>query len=361
MKIKNIQLKNFRNYPELSLDINSSMIVLSGPNAVGKTNLLESIYFSSVFKSFRNDAEFIFLKGTNSAELKIEFESNKDTHQLEVFLEKREKIYANFVLDKVKKRRKEALGLVKIVIFEPKDVEMFSQSPENRRKYLNMVLSQKSINYLDDLANYKQVLAQKNKLLSEMRMGSGSEEQLEVWNAQLLDIGSRIILERKNLIKFLNTSVAEVYSGITKFNRPIEVVYESIPGEELEDIRNNFAENLELKKTKERLLGSSLVGPHKDDMFLKSDGLYLSPFSSRGEQRSQVLALKILELEYLSDGDEKPVLLLDDVLSELDETRGKYLLEYLQGKYQTFITTTHQQDVIGQHITLTPSIQEDKV
>jgi DNA replication and repair protein RecF len=129
----------------------------------------------------------------------------------------------------------------------------------------------------------------------------------------------------------------------------------------MEEIAESFRIQLATKANKEILVGTSLVGPHRDDFFLKSDGLYLSPFSSRGELRSQVLALKILELEYLSHGDDKPVLLLDDVLSELDEIRRTFLLKYLQGKFQTFITTTHPLEMPAQHITLTPAVAEEEV
>src|SRR6185312_11011206 len=129
MKIKKIQIKNFRNYPGLNLDINNDVVVLTGPNAVGKTNLLESVYFASLFKSFRDDTEFIFLKDSGSLELKIDVEKNGEMRVLEVFLEKREKIYANFLIDGVKTKRRDAQGFVSVVIFDPTDVDMFSKTP----------------------------------------------------------------------------------------------------------------------------------------------------------------------------------------------------------------------------------------
>ena len=137
--------------------------------------------------------------------------------------------------------------------------------------------------------------------------------------------------------------------------------FNTLAGNSQEEISDAFRVQLAAKASKEVLVGTSLVGPHRDDFFLKSDGLYLSPFSSRGELRSQVLALKVLELEYLSHGDDKPILLLDDVLSELDETRRTFLLKYLQGKFQTFITTTHPLEMPAQHITLTPAVAEEEV
>jgi DNA replication and repair protein RecF len=358
MKITNLKIKNFRNYPSLDLDITSDMVVLSGPNAVGKTNLMESIYFGSLFKSFRDDAEFIFLQGSNQAEIKIELERNEQEHLLEVFLEQRDRIYANFKIDGVKKKRKEAQGYLKVVIFEPTDVDLFTQMPEARRKYMNMVLSQKSVEYMDNLANYKKILTQKNRLLQDIKAGKANSGGLQSWNDQLVDIGSRIIMERKNFINFLNQNISEVYAGISQFQRTIDVIYETLPGDTVEEIKVEFETALEKLGNREMAAGTSLIGPHRDDFDLKSEGIYLVSFSSRGEQRSQVLALKILELEYLNQEGDTPILLLDDVLSELDDTRRTFLLKYLQGKFQTFITTTHPLEMVGQHVTLSPSTQE---
>jgi DNA replication and repair protein RecF len=360
MTIKNIRIKNFRNYPSLNIEISSDMIILTGPNAVGKTNLLESIYFASLFKSFRDDTEFIFLQNSDSLELRLNLEKEGRERVLEIFLEKRDKIYANFVIDGVKKKRREAQGFMRVVIFDPTDVDMFTKTPESRRKYLNMVLSQKNLEYLDALSNYKKALFQKNRLLQDLKAGHSQAEDLASWNEQLIALGSYIILERKKFINFLNTSIAEIYTTISGFHRPVEVAYDSLAGDTLEEISESFRAKLQTLAKKEALLATCLVGPHRDDFSLKSDGLYLSPFSSRGELRSQVLALKILELEYLSNGKEKPILLLDDVLSELDETRRTFLLKYLQGKFQTFITTTHPLEMAAQHITLTPAAVEEE-
>ncbi|MBL8029661.1 MAG: DNA replication/repair protein RecF [Candidatus Doudnabacteria bacterium] len=360
MKITNIKLKNFRNYPDLDLAINGNTVVLSGPNAVGKTNLLESVYFASLFKSFRDDNEFIFLKDTQASEIEFVIEKGSETHNLKIFLEKRDKIYANFLLNGVKKRRTEAQGFLKVVIFEPTDVDMFTKQPEGRRKYLNMVLSQKAPRHMEELGEYKKAIFYKNKLLQNLKSGlSTNSEELSSWNSQLVKIGSGIIMERRKFCEYLNDRISEVYSAISGFHRPVEVVYSSLPGDTLEEIESAYREKLEKYAPREKAAAVSLVGPHKDDFSLQSDGLYLSPFSSRGELRSQVLALKILELEYLSQGEEKPVLLLDDVLSELDETRRTFLLKFLQNKFQTFITTTHPLEMPAQHVTLTPALEAE--
>lgn len=344
----------------MNLQITNDVVVFTGPNAVGKTNLLESVYFASLFKSFRDDTEFIFLKDCNTLELKMVVEKQGEDQTLEVFLEKREKIYANFLINGVRKKRREAQGFVSVVIFDPTDVDMFNKTPDFRRKYFNMVLSQKNLGYLEALSNYKKVLYQKGRLLQDIKAGRGQAADLSAWNEQLVQLGGYIILERKKFANYLNTSIADIYTTISGFHRPVEVVYETLPGNSLDEIKGNLAEKLEKFAAKEAALGTCLTGPHRDDFTLKSDGLFLTPFSSRGELRSQVMALKILELEYLSKGGEKPVLLLDDVLSELDETRRTFLLKYLQGKFQTFITTTHALEMPAQHITLTPAVQEEE-
>jgi len=287
--------------------------------------------------------------------------ANAEQHTVEVYLEKRDKIYANFKIDGVKKKRKEAQGFLNVVIFEPTDVDIFTKTPEARRKYLNMVLSQKSLLYLENLASYKRVLSQKNRLLQDIRAGLAQRDGLAAWNEQLVDIGSEIVMERKRFVAFLNQNISEVYTAISKFHRTVEVVYDTIEGDDSAQVRQNFEQALARLADREIGAGMALCGPHRDDFSLQSEGLYLAPFSSRGEQRSQILALKILELEYLSRGEDKPVLLLDDVLSELDETRRTFLLKYLQGKFQTFITTTHPLEMAGQHVTLSPSTQEEEI
>jgi DNA replication and repair protein RecF len=363
MIIKNIQVKNFRNYPELNLQISNKTVVFSGPNAVGKTNLLESVYFGSLFKSFRDDTEFIFQKNCTNLEIRLTLEKNKQEHYLEVFLEKKDKVYANFRIDGVKKKKKDAQGFFRVVVFDPTDVDMFSKSPEFRRKYLNMVLAQKNPEYLEILSEYKKAIFQKSKLLTDFSGQNFSNTGLDEWNEQVVLFGSQIIMERKKFINYLNNGVADIYTTISGFHRPIEVEYETITGENISEISQNFSYRLQDVLNKEKLSGQCLVGPHRDDFSLKSEGLFLPPFSSRGELRGQVMALKILELEYLSNGEDKPILLLDDVLSELDDSRRTFLLKFLQDKFQVFITTTHPLEIPAQHITLSlaseDSVQEN--
>ena len=352
MRIKNLYLKNYRNHKELSLQFDSDFVVFYGPNATGKTNLIEAIYFLSLFKSFRDASGYLFHKGTFNIEIKSTIERDGRDHLFEIFLENRGKIYANFKLDGVRKTKAQMENFVSAVIFDPTDVDMFSKPPEQRRRYLNMVLSQQSPRYMENLYNYKKIITQKNQLLLSIKQGKSSPSELQAWNDQQVAFGTEIILERKDYVSYLNQAIAEVYASVSGFARPIEVDYTTIPGEGRAQIAANFKKLIFDQQQKEIMSANTLVGPHRDDFTLKSEGLFLSPFSSRGELRSQVLSLKILELEFLKNGEDRPIFLLDDVLSELDEDRRVFLLKYLQGRFQTFISSTVPVEMDAQHISL---------
>ena len=353
MRIKNLTLKNFRNHKDLNLEFKEDFVIFVGPNATGKTNLLESLYFLSVFKSFRDASNYLFAKGTFNLELHATVEKDRRDHLLEIFLEDRGgKIFANFKLDGVRKARKLVQNFLAAVIFDPTDVDLMNASSDQRRRYLNMILSQNSPQYMEDLYNYKKVITQKNQLLYSVKNGRASVNDLSTWNDQQIYFGSEIIAKRKEYINYLNRGISEIYAAVSGFSRPIEVQYKTIAGENKPTIAANFKKALFDNQDREIALASSVVGPHRDDFTLFSEGIYLTPFSSRGELRSQILALKILELEYLTRENERPVLLLDDVLSELDQDRRVYLLKYLSGKFQTFITSTVPIEMPAQHVTL---------
>ncbi len=353
MRIKNIQLKNFRNHQDLNLDFTSDFVVFHGPNATGKTNLLESIYFLSLFKSFRDASTYLFSKGTFNLQLKAIIERGGKEHELEVFLENRGgKIFANFKLDGVRKTKNQIESYITAVIFDPTHVDLLNKAPEDRRRYLNILLSQKSTEYMENLYNYKKVITQKNQLLQSIKSGKASPFELTAWNDQLALFGSAIVEQRRQYINYLNQTISEVYAAVSGFARPIDVEYIGLTGENKNDIHSNFKKALFDNQQKEIMAGTSLIGPHRDDFTLKSEGLYLAPFSSRGELRSQVLSLKILELEFLKEEGDSPILLLDDVLSELDEDRRVFLLKYLKGRFQTFITSTVPVEMEAQHVNL---------
>lgn len=356
MRIKNIQLKNFRNHQDLSVEFSSDFVVFHGPNATGKTNLLEAIYFLSLFKSFRDASNYLFLKGSFNLEIKAVVEKEGAEHLIEIFLENRGKIFANFRLDGVRRTKKQLESYISAVIFDPTHVDLMNKAPEERRRYLNVLLSQKSPEYLENLYNYKKIVTQKNQLLTNIRNGKASPVELHAWNEQLALFGTEIIEARREYINYLNQAISEVYAAVSGFARPIEVDYQSAPGGNKTETLANLKKLLFDNQQKEIYSATSIIGPHRDDFTLKSEGLYLAPFSSRGELRSQILALKILELEYLKNGEDHPILLLDDVLSELDEERRVFLLKYLKGRFQTFITSTVPIEMEAQHVNLKTAV-----
>lgn len=341
MKIRSVALKNFRNHKELNLEFTNDFVVIYGPNATGKTNVLESLYFLSIFKSFRDLPEHLFMKGTFAIELRAVIEKQKEEHLLEVFMENRAgKVMANFKIDGVRKAKKQMSRYVAAVIFEPADVELMLGGSDVRRRYLNMVLSQRDPRYADNLYTYKKIISQKNELLYKIQTNRASPSELNIWNEQQVAFGSEIIIARREYIQFLNAQMPAAFAAITGFNRAIEVSYQGVPGSDIQIIAAQYRKLLFENQEKEIRAGVSLYGPHRDDFEFVSEGASIAPFSSRGELRAQILALKTLELEYLTIDGDHPILLLDDVLSELDESRKLYLLQYLAGRFQTFITTT---------------------
>jgi DNA replication and repair protein RecF len=341
MKIRSVTLKNFRNHSDLHLEFTSDFVVLFGPNATGKTNVLESLYFLSIFKSFRDLPEHLFMKGTFAIELRAIVEKQGEQHLLEVFMENRDgRVMANFKIDGVRKAKKQMSRYVAAVIFEPADVELMLGASDTRRKYLNLVLSQRDPRYADNLYTFKKIISQKNELLYKIQSGKASPSELHIWNDQQVAFGSEIIMARREYTNFLNERMPEAFAAITGFNRAIEVVYEGIAGDTVQEISSQYKKILFENQEKEIRAGVSLYGPHRDDFTFMSEGSSIAPFSSRGELRAQILGLKTLELEYLTIDNDPPILLLDDVLSELDENRKAYLLQYLTGRFQTFITTT---------------------
>ncbi len=353
MKVKSITLKNFRNHKNLELNFQEDFVIFHGPNATGKTNLLESIYFLSIFKSFRDASNYLFSKGTFNVEIRAAIEKESQDNLLEIFLENRGgKIFANFKLNGVRKTKKMVQNFLSAVIFDPTDVDLLNKPSDQRRRYLNMVVSQTSGAYIDDLYNYKKIITQKNQLLQNIRAKKSSLSELQTWNEQQAVFGTEIILRRKEFMDFLNQNISEVYASISGFSRPVEVEYKTVPGDGKAGIYGNFKKSLFENQEKEIALGMSLVGPHRDDFTLISEGIYLPPFSSRGELRSQILALKVLELEFLTKDNDRPILLLDDVLSELDEDRRVFLLKYLKGRFQTFLTSIVPVEMQAQHVNL---------
>ncbi len=328
MYIKNIKIKDFRNYDELELEFNNKVNFILGQNAQGKTNLLESLYITSIGKSFRTgrDSEMI---GFDKDFAKIYAEISRDglDGSVEIIIDRSGKKFVK--LDGVKIRKaSELLKNVYIVIFSPEDLKIVKDEPERRRKFIDREMCQIRAGYLSDLSDYKRVLKQRNAYLKGENIDM---DMLSIWDVQLASLGTRIIERRRSFIEKLEEISREIHYKITGGKERLQLKYEPCefdPDKVREDIRN-------------RTTGH---GPHRDDFSIIADGIDLRKFGSQGQQRTAALSLKLSEIKIIEEEKrEKPILLLDDVLSELDNDRQVYLLNSL-GENQMFITTT---DIIG--------------
>ncbi len=347
MHIEKIHLRNYRNYETLTLDFSSKINVFIGENAQGKTNLLEAIYFMAIGKSFRTskDGDLIEIDQEGSYVKLLLSKNNGQEKRIEIGLDrlKNKKCKINGVpLDRVS----ELLGTLNVVIFSPEDLQIIKQGPSQRRDFIDGDLSQITPKYHHILGQYQKILKQRNQAL---KMKQFRKVDLDPWNGQLVQYGTEIILYRKEFIKGLSILTRLMHRKITREKENLKLIYESsVPLEKdqsPETIKNNFLRLLKDLEEEEVKRGISLIGPHRDDLEFEINGKNVKKFGSQGQQRTTVLSLKMAELELMKkETGEYPVLLLDDVMSELDENRQQDLLQSLKN-IQTFITSTSMESM----------------
>lgn len=333
MYIKSIKLKNFRNYRELQADFSSKVNFLLGQNAQGKTNLLESIYITSMGKSFRTnrDSEMIsFGKDFSSVSAEIVREDDIEG-SVEIVIDKSGK--KSVKIDGVKiKKASQLLENVYIVIFSPEDLKIVKDEPEKRRKFIDRELCQIKPAYYESLSNYKKVLLQRNAYLKEEIV---DPSVLDIWDMQLSEYGLRVMKHRAEFIKKLDFISSVIHKKITDGREKLQLKY--APNI---DFKDNIYEILKKSCDNDLRQRTTTRGPHKDDMELFINGINVRNFGSQGQQRTCALSLKLAEINIIEEETgEKPVLLLDDVMSELDSMRQKFLIKSLDN-IQLFITTT---------------------
>lgn len=334
MRLSQIRLENFRNYKQISINIDSDLVLILGENAAGKTNFLESIYFISQLKSFRSPDHLLVKSGEEYFTIAGEGASQRGAlSNYEVVVQSQPIIKRGFKINGQRVKR----GIWKsftTVLFAPNDLNLFFLGPALRRKYLDDTLSQISKGYAMDLLSLEHVLKQRRTLLEQIMAGSAQREELGFWNEQLISLTLRIGQERKKFLDFVAHKFAEVYQSLTGFTNNFTIDYKTYADEQL-------PKKLQEHQESEIRSGQNLVGPHREDFLITKDGQTNIHNSSRGELRSQILAIKLLQAEYLDQHQMPPIILLDDVFSELDETRRTKLLESLKG-HQIFITTTEE-------------------
>ncbi len=338
MYFKEVELINFRNYENQRIDFHKKVNIILGENAQGKTNLLEALYIMSLGKSFRTSRDNEMIRfGSGLARVKTISEKDGEELTVEIGLIKNKK---SLKIDGVKKKKiSELLENVYVVIFSPDDLRIVKDEPEKRRKFIDRELCQLKPVYYDELSRYKRALGQRNVLLKEE---NPADSLLDIWDEELAEYGARIILRRGSFIDKLKIISRRIHSDLTEGKEELGLYYESdLPREAgYERQKLEFQRILREGRERDRLRRTTLRGPHRDDLSIKIGEKDVRIYGSQGQQRTSALSLKLAELMLIEEETgEKPVLLLDDVLSELDRTRQRQLMTSF-GDIQIFITAT---------------------
>lgn len=348
MIIKSLKLKNYRNYDLLDLTFDPKTNILYGDNAQGKTNILEALYLSGTTKSHRGTKDRDMIQfGHDESHLETVVEKKGIIFQIDMHLKKNSP--KGIAIDKVPIRRaSELFGIVHFVFFSPEDLNIIKEGPAGRRRFIDLELSQLDKIYLNNLSNYNRIINQRNSLLKDI-YGSNQQhllETLDIWDMQLAAYGTKVLERRKEFVRQVNEIISEIHFRLTGGKERLLLTYESSIGE--------MSMEQALKKNRERDLRmkSTSVGPHRDDLCFLSGDLDIRKFGSQGQQRTAALSLKLAEIELVKRiiGD-TPILLLDDVLSELDKNRQNYLLDSIHD-IQTVITCTGLDEFVNHRFSI---------
>lgn len=340
MFIESVELKNYRNYQQLSLAFDKGTNIFFGDNAQGKTNILEAVYLCGTTKSHRGskDREMIQFKA-QEAHIRMFVNKGGVSRRIDMHLKKNKS--KGIAIDGIPIRRaSELFGILNIVFFSPEDLNIIKNGPGERRRFLDLELCQLDKVYLSNLSSYNHVLNQRNKLLKDMAFHSSLGDTLDVWDEQLAHYGKAIIKSRREFVEELNGILAEIHSNITGGKEEISLLYE--PSCSQEELLSTLFRNRE-KDCRFKMTGA---GPHRDDLCVEANGIDIRKYGSQGQQRTAALSLKLSEIYMVKKRiKDMPVLLLDDVLSELDSNRQNYLLSSIS-HVQTMITCTGLDDFV---------------
>lgn len=334
MIIKSLELADFRNYDSLHIDFSKGTNILYGDNAQGKTNILEAIYLSATTKSHKGSKDKDIVN-FNKEESHIRTYLEKDGLDIRVDMHLRKNKTKGIAIDGQKiKKAAELLGLLNVVFFSPEDLSIIKNGPAERRRFVDMELCQLDQFYLYNLNHYNKIVNQRNKLLKDMYFNPSLRETLNIWDSQLVSFGSKIIERRKLFIEQLNDIIYDIHRKLSGDKEELIIQYE--PDVVIEE----YEKSLVKCQDKDVKLKQTTVGPHRDDFSFIVGNVDIRKFGSQGQQRTAALSLKLSEIELVKKiANDNPVLLLDDVLSELDSHRQNYLLSSI-GEIQTIITCT---------------------
>lgn len=335
MWINKIKIKNFRNYSEQEIELNKNINVFFGENAQGKTNIIEAIFLCSMGKSFRTqkDKELINLNSDNALVEVIYTKSDRDG-KIKIELNNKKNIYLNSI--KLKKLS-ELLGNINTVIFTPEDINILKGGPQNRRKFLDIMISQLRPNYLHTLNLYLKTLEQRNRYLRQIKEENKDEKLLEIWDEKLAEYAVKIYEYRNEFINKIKNKIKKIHSEITENKEDIELEYIS----DCKD-KNEYLNLLKSRKKLDIIKGFTTRGIHRDDFMIYINRKQINIYGSQGQHRTAVLSLKLSELNIIYDEiGEYPILLLDDFMSELDSKRRKSFLKNIKNT-QVIITCTEK-------------------
>ena len=341
MIIKSIELQNFRNYEYESIEFDEKTNILYGDNAQGKTNVLEAVFISGTNKSHKGSKDMELINfNSNEAHIKAVISKRDIDYRIDMHLRKSKS--KGIAINGIPIRRaSELYGLVNIIFFSPEDLNIIKSGPSARRRFIDMELCQLDKIYVDNLIKYNKTLEQRNKLLKDIYFNPSLEDTLDIWNSNLVKYGSEIIKRRRIFIEKLNSIIENIHYKLSGNKEHLVISYEESVMEDkfLQELNDNIGRD---KKTK--MTG---CGPHRDDISFLIGDVDIRKYGSQGQQRTTALSLKLAEIELVrqSIGD-SPVLLLDDVLSELDSNRQNYLLNSIND-VQTIITCTGLDEFIN--------------
>ncbi len=345
MHVDSLRAAHFRNYEFLEVEFQPGVNLFLGGNAQGKTNLLEALYYLSIARSFRSATdEEVIQRDADAAAVECAF--HRGENQTQARLEfKRNRGKALFLNGKKQEKLSTLLGRLQAVVFSPDDLFLVKGAPSLRRRYLDLTILQADATYLASLQHYGRALKQRNSLLEQR--GPSLDAQLSVWDQSLSQSGATLTKKRAEVSKKLSAFAGKALQDLTGGEEVLEVQYEPSlkMGESEGEIQGNFLEALRNTRRAELARGSTLVGPHRDDLSLRLNGAALRKFGSQGQQRTGALALKLAQLSLLTEEcGETPLILFDDVMAELDEKRQAFFLNRLQAGGQAFLTGTSAHD-----------------
>ncbi|MCL2372312.1 MAG: DNA replication/repair protein RecF [Defluviitaleaceae bacterium] len=342
MYIKSIAVNDFRNLRVSEIELSQNINIIHGNNAQGKTNFLEAVYFCALGRSLRaaSDVELVNFDA-KSANIRAEVVRGAVSSRMDMYLEKQGNRAKKYVsVNRVPIRHmKDLFGRILVVMFTPEDLQLIKSGPAERRRFMDLEICQLSPIYYSELKEYHRALKQRNALLKSLQKDKSQTDSLEIWDEQLCKHGSKIMQTRESFINKISDAAAIIHKNITSGKETLKINY-------IQNITENYLEEMAKSHTRDIYQGSTSRGIHKDDIKFTINEIPVRNFGSQGQQRTAALSAKLAEIEIIKQSTgESPILLLDDVLSELDSHRQKFLLEEIVD-LQTIITCTGVEDVL---------------